>query len=120
VNFSYDACGNRIHQLYVEKEQKKDTGDSTYFSHDLLISNVVPDIIVFPNPTKEFIIVKSKEISFDGQYEAILSSSRGDRLKTITLDRDESCIDLSLYSSGIYVLSITSTSFSESWKIIKN
>ena len=62
VNFSYDACGNRIHQLYVEKEQKKDTGDSTYFSHDLLISNVVPDIIVFQNPTKEFIIVKSKEI----------------------------------------------------------
>jgi len=64
--------------------------------------NVLPNILVFPNPTKNSFTVKS---NFDSKMDITIFDIFGHELQKIT-GEDEVLIDSSLFQSGVYFLKI--------------
>lgn len=74
-------------------------------------------LIVYPNPTEGFVTVKNENLT-SGELEVY--DSLGKRLISQTISREETQLDLSSFSQGIYFVKIVSGSKSGIKRIVKN
>ncbi len=85
------------------------------------ITEIMEDAIsIFPNPTRNSVFIKS-EIAVDEQVQLSVSDMYGRVLKTQTLNKLDSQLEVSLkeYASGMYFVLLQSKSLKKSFKVIK-
>ncbi len=83
---------------------------------DLTIDN---QAIVYPNPTNSELILKVNQNLFTEQDRVQLFSSIGKQLYSSTINSQETLIDLSNYSKGLYILITSINGKAKTFKIVK-
>ena len=102
--YTYDAHGNRILRGLMLKKSPNDTGgtgvDANY-SQDTLQLNT--ELQIFPNPTQQFVNVKSigKELVLK---ELRILNLNGAVVWTVKNLRVDQVVDFSAYAAGRYIL----------------
>lgn len=117
LEYTYDANGNRVKReiMYVELKSSKDTSKISSINSFIASS----EISVFPNPTKGQLLVNITNLSPKETSSILIYDINGRQLITISPITESNNIDLSSYSSGVYVMKISIGTDTSEWKILK-
>ena len=96
-------------------------GPCSAFSQPFITSikdfNLVADIAIVPNPTNDIVNILASDWNDDIQIE--LRNVLGQKIdKTLSFQK-ETTLDLSKFSDGIYLLTLSSKAYQASYKIVK-
>ena len=124
-SYEYDAAGNRVFRKVVRlKSAISDTipttqGLGTLQQQKHTFSDKIGNyaVTIYPNPTSGTITVQFEHSVTNGQYK--VSSLAGHILQESTFTSSSIKIDLSPYTTGIYLFIIKTDDTEETWKIIK-
>jgi len=139
INFSYDAAGNCIlkyktvviqsaPQISTNNDEENEETDSAAVDNseniNLLpaaVEDIVGDIeiIIYPNPTKGVLIVKLLNIKTQTPVHYTLMHTNGKHIVSGKSADNPFTLDLSGFSTGVYLLRLTIDEKSEIYKIIK-
>lgn len=116
VRYSYDKSGNRTKMIYTitplpDSVTVSPKSDVVYKSNPVL-----EQVIVYPNPTTNFIMINSS--SPDLFFTASLYDLNGKQLQQINY-KEKAEINIENEKAGIYILEIKEKSYCRRWKIIK-
>jgi len=120
ISYTYDSAGNRISRQYVvelrsatvPKAEGIDSTSVETFLDDLSVS-------VYPNPTKGALAVKVTNVPKDKKVLMKLYSPQGVQLQSIDIIEGTTPINMSTYSSGWYLLRVSTGEKALDFKIIK-
>ncbi|MEA4840820.1 MAG: T9SS type A sorting domain-containing protein [Bacteroidales bacterium] len=120
ISYTYDSAGNRISRQYVvelrsatvPKAEGIDSTSVETFLEDLSVS-------VYPNPTKGALAVKATNVPKDKKVSMKLYSPQGMQLQSIDIIEGTTPINMSTYSSGWYLLRVSTGEKALDFKIIK-
>lgn len=114
VTYSYDASGNRVERYVVTTQTKaksKPTGvNNTGFG------NV--DVNVYANSVSDNLTITFGQIPSEG-IECLVYDYGGVVVYKNTLHDAKTVIDISGWSTGVYLLHIRGADKSKTWKIVK-
>ena len=116
VSFTYDASGNRktgnitiIKTSPAEPQKKKSAAIEAGIEET--------SITISPNPTKGILKIRVSNMKSNPVLQIFsLDGKEKSRIKITDNDQD---VDISSYSSGIYIFRITEGKEENAWKIIK-
>ena len=74
---------------------------------------------IYPNPTKSNLVLKTQKTSFSNQDTIQLYSIVGELMYTSEITLQETSIDLSTYTNGIYILVVKNDNLTTSFKVLK-
>ncbi len=121
VSYTYDNSGNRISRKVVIL--KNTTNDKTYTDESK--SSEVEDIFgkgkitIYPNPTKELLNIRLKDIDIEKEIILQLYDTNGKLLKTNKTKDTKTTINLSNNAAGIYILKIISGNNKAEFSVVK-
>lgn len=123
VTFTYDNNGNRITRMLamkkVSENGKNVEADNPIVAETIdVFSNM--EISVYPNPTKDKILIAVNNGKTQQMPRWRLTSMTGAILQENNAKSNPESIDLSGLPSGIYLLQLNTASEVHIWKIIKN
>lgn len=124
VHFDYDINGNRISRyLSIRKMEENgkqtDTVNLPSYLSEAKDSLGNAELSIYPNPTHDKLIITLQGIGDDKVFARLISPT-GSLIKQYELHDDSSEIDLSGLPIGAYLLQLSATDVSQTWKIIKN
>ena len=121
IGYSYDAAGNRVKREIVMSVPKAMTRQQNFASENKSFSDMISDhsIKIYPNPTEGNLRIsipglKDTDVCFLDVY-----TIQGMRILTENVTTDNTDINISNQSAGVYLLKITINNTSTTWKIIK-
>ena len=124
VRFSYDANGNRVERrLVVEKLEYGNNPLDSVVEGAINDACITPDkatnpiFKVYPNPTKEMVIVDCQDETI-GVCHVLLYSPLGVLLEECIFSRTAT-IDLSRRQSGVYLVKIIQGTQTQVWRVVK-
>jgi hypothetical protein len=117
IKYDYDAAGNRISRKCLEVTLRSANVpiDTSGVEGDLNNFKVT----IYPNPTKGAIVVGIPSYLPNRKIELTVFSSDGKTLKQMIVQADRTFLDLSTYSSGLYLLLVKEGEKSIECKIVK-
>lgn len=96
-------------------------GPCSAFSQPFITSikdfNLVADIAIVPNPTNDIVNIIASEWNDEIQIE--LRNVLGQKIDKTQSFQKETTLDLSMFSDGIYLLTLSSKAYQASYKIVK-
>lgn len=121
VQFSYDACGNRVLRSLliseVEENGKKFENEKIY--QDTIIEPVGKmTVSLFPNPTAGRVTVLLSN-NTAAEINALLTTNTGTVLEQSKFNGIQHEFDLSSKPAGIYFLRLALGGETRTWKIVK-
>lgn len=120
IKYDYDAAGNRISRKCLEVTLPQLRSNSVPIDSSSVADELNEiKVTIFPNPTKGVIIVELSDFSPQANLKFSLFSSDGKILKRVVPQSDRTSMDLSSYSSGLYLLYIAAGENKIECKIIK-
>lgn len=109
--YDYDAAGNRVKRYYDCKEISNVDGGGTYGSKGTnqdqtnnQVTNSNKDVIVFPNPVKDYFTIRLTDIKSRTHFH--LYDSKGSIVFSGNVEGNSSTYDIHFLAAGIYHLSI--------------
>jgi YD repeat-containing protein len=123
IRFSYDDAGNRTKREILLKKSLEANSDSASISE--ADTELVTDwldkmkITIYPNPTRGELTIDIANIPQDADGEITIHNTEGKRLHQLKQLNSTNVLDLSAYSTGIYVVRITTGQKSCERKIVK-
>lgn len=119
VNYAYDANGNRIsRRITFSNDYRGVSSDTT--AVECLTDNISDcDVSIFPNPAKEKVSLKLASYKDDKKITATLYSPLEICIERKNICSDMTSFDLSVLSSGTYILELSDDNEKRIWKIIK-
>jgi hypothetical protein len=123
--YEYDLAGNRVLRMVVLLDDgspghKSMSNKSDSAQHDFLTDKAGDiSLKVFPNPTTSTVTleVDSKTEAIDGTIS--IHTLQGSTIHTQTFKSYVTDIDLSIYTSGTYLINVYVNGKATYWKIIK-
>ena len=118
VTYAYDAAGNRISRTIIMQQQARERNQpEENTSHTDKLGEA--SVTIYPNPTQGLLKVNIDNMPEDSQGRIQVFDLNGQMLMQKT-DIDYSTdVDLSSQSPGTYILKITLSDKTTTWKIIK-
>ncbi|MDL2308125.1 T9SS type A sorting domain-containing protein [Bacteroidales bacterium OttesenSCG-928-B11] len=121
--FDYDNSGNRIIRT-IELPPEVVQPKSAFISNDNETSKFedrIGEIVlyVFPNPTAGELTISIENYDDLTQGKLSLYTVNGQLIREVVVDSPTITLDLSSYSSGIYLLSLLMNNRVKDWKIVK-
>ena len=92
---------------------------SGVLSTDLIELNADNEIIIYPNPTNNFLTLKVDQTSFSGRDRLQLFSVIGEQLYSSNINSQQTTVDLSKFPEGTYILMTSIDGIQKSFKILK-
>jgi len=126
IEFGYDESGNRITRQVIELKMKNSSPVDTTVDNSDQQGEIYTEIIdnhnvaVFPNPTKGQFKVVINDYQNDMDASIYLHSVGGILIFSDENARAETHIDIGKSENGAYILTVTISGKSRTWKIIKN
>ncbi|WP_159521667.1 T9SS type A sorting domain-containing protein [Sunxiuqinia indica] len=120
--FSYDDDGNREKRIYVGTQLKSATIENpiAFDESEPAIDKIGFDQIkIYPNPTKGNLIVEMPDLEGDKAQIRVLNLQGKQIISSMAFPNSRNSIDLTHFSSGMYVMTICVGSECSDWKIIK-
>lgn len=121
ISYGYDANGNRISRTLVVEQLKSATTLSTKDSlQKPEMAKEEMKILVYPNPTKEFLKVEIINMPESISSELRIYDLSGTEMLVMRNFSSLTELDLSQFRDGIYVLRIKINEKLFNWKVVKN
>jgi hypothetical protein len=76
--------------------------------------------VVYPNPTLSDVVLSTSATSFSNDDRIMLYNITGQLLYTSNINNQQTRVDLSLYPSGVYILSSQINGIFKTFKVLKN
>ncbi len=123
VQFDYDANGNRVSRTLVlrkaEENGRKLDSTASLVSSEIINDNLGKAILsIYPNPTRGKVAVMLQGLAVE-EATVLLTSVTGAVVAQSRLNDGACELDLSGLPSGVYLLHISSSEASQTWKIVK-
>lgn len=122
VSYSYDANGNRVSRSIVFSRMEEGSGDDSLDKEYLTsIQDEIGHVTlnIYPNPTNDRICVERNDTEGNGNMVVFLSSVTGVLVCKVETDNNQTFLDLSNLSSGIYIIKVDVNGEQRCWKVIK-
>lgn len=119
IKYEYDAAGNRERRIVLPGKSTSVANDSASATTPILDWLEKMEITIYPNPTKALLTVKIKNIQPGAIGDMTIYNTEGKCFLEYDQLNSTNTLDLSDFSTGIYILRISSGSKSCEWKIVK-
>lgn len=119
VEYQYDVAGNVASRkvIIMAKSARTATSDTTLQAFQDMIDK--KEIKIYPNPATDILNIKITNFNRDNSLRISFFDLSG-RLLINKMAREETTtLDISPYSSGIYILKLQGKEIYSDWKIIK-
>ncbi len=126
--YDYDHAGNRVLRkvlLLLNQESSfsnhKSASTKTDSEQDDFYADTMGEIAlkVYPNPATSTVFLRIEDITGDIEGTIVIYNQSGSQLGSQRVSSYQTEIDMSAYSSGIYLLTIQINGRITNWKIIK-
>ena len=114
IEYTYDAAGNRILRQAVRTTQPNISPQQ----HEERIVIPILKMSIFPNPTTGPVTIEIEKRSEDS-CTAVVYNIAGTQILSQPIHSTFTCVDLSQYPAGYYILQVTLNGANNSFKIIK-
>jgi hypothetical protein len=115
-------CKDSSATLTVSTELSNAFSNECYsgvLSTDLIELNVKNEIIIYPNPTNNFLTLKVDQTSFSDRDRLQIFSIIGEQMYSSTINSQQTTVDLSKFPKGTYILMTSIDGIQKSFKILK-
>ena len=115
-------CKDSTATLTVSTELSTAFSNQCYsglLSTDLIELNADNEIIIYPNPTNNFLTLKVDQTSFSERDRLQLFSVIGEQLYSSNINSQQTTVDLSKIPEGTYILITSIDGIQKSFKILK-
>lgn len=122
IGYGYDLSGNRIQRALITLKSAKMDSTDVWKSQD---ADKIPedlnskDIVVYPNPVEGLLQISIGSQDIESSIKIILYDSYGKLLYNQESAGVNYKLNMTDYSSGVYILRIEVDSEIKEWKIIK-
>ncbi|MGC3977576.1 MAG: T9SS type A sorting domain-containing protein [Paludibacteraceae bacterium] len=121
IEYTYDLDGNlsvrRVVQINIPPGVKRQSEDSTNYVKDDLGNQ---KITLYPNPTNGLFRVVITGLDYKEKNYYQLFSLDGKLIKQSNISDENINFDISMYSSGVFLLNVYLGKKVSLWKVIKN
>lgn len=114
TTYFYNYDGNATENLFFRLKQTDYDGYNTYSDLITAQCNYEGELIIYPNPSSGTFIVNG----YPKNAQLVVLNDLGQQIITKEADSYSSQLDLSIYSDGIYILKIVSSTESQTIKLI--
>lgn len=121
VHFSYDASGNRSSRWIELTELKQGETDTAIIlpkDFEVLQSEKLTEVKVFPNPVNQELYIQSNFMPESGLM-ATLSDGNGKIVLQVRLVQSSETLQLGNLSPGLYFLKLECQNERRVWKVVK-
>ena len=115
IEYTYDAAGNRILRQAVRTTQPNISPQQ----HEERIVIPILKMSIFPNPTTGPVTIEIEKLSSEDSCTAVVYNIAGTQILSQPIHSTFTCVDLSQYPAGYYILQVTLNGANNSFKIIK-
>lgn len=115
IEYTYDATGNRILRQAMRSVQPNNNPQQQ--DEQMVIPMFA--MSAYPNPTTGPVTIEIERLSSNDNCTAAIYDIAGRQILSQPIYSISSCIDLSQYPAGYYILQVTLNGDSQSMKIIK-
>lgn len=115
IVYNYDATGNRILRQAVRTTQPNISPQQ----HEERIVIPILKMSIFPNPTTGPVTIEIEKLSSEDSCTAVVYNIAGTQILSQPIHSTFTCVDLSQYPAGYYILQVTLNGANNSFKIIK-
>lgn len=119
VEYRYDVAGNVKSRkvIIMAKSAQTATSDTTLQVFQDIIDK--KEIKIYPNPTTDILNIKITNFNRDNSLRIGFFDLSGRLLINKMASEETTTLDISPYSSGIYILKLQGKEICSDWKIIK-